>query len=142
MENKNDCSIARWLADVFRCDDTGKIEVYTAAYREAWKKTQDKPPEPPGKDLSENAYQDTRGTAKMAITARNRRSGRAGDLPHRKPDCKFYSRCLDKAARQDANLSCSECARYHRQPFQHIDNVQELRPYLCLMHELFGAKAK
>jgi hypothetical protein len=78
----------------------------------------------------------------MAVMARLKRSGRVKDLPQRQPDCKFYSRCLDVAARQDASLECAACLRYWRQPFEHIDNVEELRPYVSLMHELFGKNAR
>jgi hypothetical protein len=54
MENKTKSLVALWLADVFRRDDNGKIEVYTQAYRQAW----GKPPKPPGDDFKVEAYQD------------------------------------------------------------------------------------
>jgi hypothetical protein len=62
----------------------------------------------------------------MAITARNRRKGNVKDIPTRKPDCKFYGRCLDTAAKQDASLECAACLRYWRQPFEHLDTREEL----------------
>jgi hypothetical protein len=50
--------IALWLADVFKRDDTGKLEVYTESYREAWKTSHGKPPVGQGDDLTESVCQD------------------------------------------------------------------------------------
>lgn len=52
--------IAQWLAEILKPDDTGKVGVYTAAFREAW----DKPPDPPGDDLSIDDIPNTESSKK------------------------------------------------------------------------------
>jgi hypothetical protein len=60
------------------------------------------------------------------------------EIPERWPDCRFYDRCLTRAARVDAVLSCADCGRYEAAKFDREAALRDFDGCAALLYAIFN----